>query len=67
MVTLSTYSIYFVKCDKCGCLEKIERGFSKVYNRAQAVRFFGWSFGRDGQVRCFSCRKSNRKDHYRFK
>lgn len=60
---VSSYSklIYVCVCDNCKCKESVEAVSSKnIYNKAQAVRSIGWSFGRDGKTTyCNYCRYDN--------
>ena len=69
MVTSYGVLIYVCQCDNCKQVERVQKDFSKkIYNRAQAVRSLGWSFGEDGKtVVCANCRKHNLKDKYRYK
>lgn len=68
---VSSYSklFYVCICDNCKKMHTVEKDFNnKIYNRAQAVRSIGWSFGEDGKtVMCVACRKFNIKDKYRYK
>lgn len=49
--------IYVCTCDKCNKQIEVESDNDKIYNSAQAVRSVGWSFGRDGKVKCIRCRR----------
>lgn len=54
---------YYCYCDKCKKLEIVEEN-ETIYNRAQAVRSLGWSYGKDKSVLCDICRKMNYSDNY---
>lgn len=51
---------YVCTCDKCGYTREVESNSERIYNSAQAVRSIGWSFGRDGTIKCDYCRKRYR-------
>lgn len=55
-----TYHCY---CDKCGKYEQVQES-ETIYNRAQAVRSLGWSYGKDKSIFCCNCRKKNYGDNY---
>lgn len=55
---------YSCICDKCGKFETVEES-TTIYNRAQAVRSLGWSYGKDKSVICETCRKRNLNDKYK--
>lgn len=55
---------YSCICDKCGKYEQV-RESNTIYNRAQAVRSLGWSYGKDKSVLCNYCRKANLNDKYK--
>lgn len=51
------YTIYKITCDSCGAsisLDTIQ--YPHLYNRRLAVRSIGWSFGRNGVIKCNKCR-----------
>lgn len=51
------YTIYTIKCDCCGRETMLSTyNISDVYNCRDAVRYFGWSYGRDDKIRCNICR-----------
>lgn len=64
MVYLIVRSYYSIKCDECGWVNLVERG-GDIYNKAQAVRSLGWSYGRDKSVHCSSCRWDNHRARVR--
>lgn len=61
MVTSYTKLFYVCICDNCKKVHTVEKDLNnKIYNRAQAVRSIGWSFGEDGKtVMCDRCRFDN--------
>ena len=54
---------YSCICDKCGKHEVVEES-KTIYNRAQAVRSLGWSYGKDRKVLCDKYRIKNHGDNY---
>ena len=57
---VSSYSklFYVCQCDKCNRKVVLEKDLDlKIYNRAQAVRFLGWSFSKDCKIKCDFCRR----------
>ncbi len=54
---------YSCICDKCGKYKQVQER-DTIYNRAQAVRSLGWSYGKDKSVLCNYCRKLNYNDNY---
>lgn len=49
--------IYVCKCDRCDKEREVEADSDLIYNSAQAVRSIGWSFSRDGEIKCDFCRR----------
>lgn len=64
---MSVYSIkqihYICKCDSCSKMEIVPET-TEIYNRAQAVRSLGWSYGKNKSVLCDICRKKNFRDRH---
>lgn len=68
-MSVVTFSVhYFVcTCDNCGKESTVsENRRIGIYNKAQAVRSLGWSFGKDKSILCDTCRQNNYLDNYRF-
>lgn len=67
-MSVTSYSIkyYVCVCDKCGKRSDPIKDTSQVYNRAQAARSIGWSYGKDCKVLCDNCRMDNWEDRYRY-
>ncbi len=64
MPVYSSSKLYYsCICDKCGKFEVVEES-KTIYNRAQAVRSLGWSYGKDKSVLCANCRKMNYGENY---
>lgn len=59
----SSVLYYSCICDKCSKYETVQES-ETIYNRAQAVRSLGWSYGKDKSVLCDICRKMNYGDNY---
>lgn len=59
---------YFeIKCDICGQVALVEKDEEHgVYNGAQAVRSFGWHYGRDKRVTCADCAKGEIRHGFIF-
>ena len=66
MVYLITRRYYFIVCDKCGKSAEVEKA-DYITNFGYAVRFIGWSYGKDEKVLCLDCRKFNKLDRYKNK
>ena len=64
MVYSYTKIFYVCICDECNCRETVEGARNFKYNAAQAIRSIGWSYGRDGKVKCGYCRRHNLNDRY---
>lgn len=62
-VYTSSFLVYHCVCDVCG-RDLFVKSSEIVYNRAQAVRSLGWSYGKDRIVRCDTCRIKNLEDNY---
>lgn len=68
-MSVSSYSVhvYVCICDKCGKRVDVEEDIKAgIYNGAQAVRSFGWKFGKDKSVKCADCRRHDWDDHYQY-
>lgn len=65
-VGVKNIPLYECQCDICGVTVTVEKDYQKIYNGAQAVRSLGWSYGKDGSVRCVNCRATRIVDRYRF-
>lgn len=46
---------YSVSCDCCGKTIIVE-ATDRIRNSAYAVRSLGWTFSRQGKIRCFTCK-----------
>ena len=57
MVYSYTRLIYVCICDNCKKQREVEADSDKKYNSAQAVRSLGWSYGKDGKIKCDFCRR----------
>ena len=55
MVSSYRKTFFVCECDLCGLTLVIEKS-SKVYNRAQAARSFGFSYGRNRKCYFKYCR-----------
>ena len=66
MVGTLRKTYYVCQCDNCKRIISVEKS-DVIYNKAEAVRFFKWSFSRDRKVFCIECRKNNLNDPYRYK
>ncbi len=60
MVYSYTKLFYHCICDVCEKFELVDGSSANIYNSAQAVRSIGWSFGRDGIIKCNYCRRKYR-------
>ena len=50
------FTDYLVVCDICGRKQKISSIDTRIYKGRDACRTLGWSFGRNGLVKCSLCR-----------
>lgn len=67
-MSVGSYTVryYVVQCDECGLSAEI-RQRENTYSGAQAVRFLGWSYGKDGRIKCPKCRENNKYDRHKNK
>lgn len=61
-----TVRIYVLRCDECGRTVEVPKA-AGVYNGAQAARTFGWSYGKDGRIKCDRCRQFCKFDRHKNK
>ena len=57
MVYSYTRLYYVCICDICNRTLEVCGASDEIYNRAQAVRSLGWSFGNNGKIKCSFCRR----------